>query len=241
MMQGPDEGLFLPWHPGQRVLFVVAHPDDLAIPAGAMVAAMTRGGILVQGLFVTSGQAGIPGVDPDEAKRIREREERHAAEILGHDPLFLGFMDGRVSAQDSALEDALRAAVARLRPDFVFTHRPDLHNDHVSVWRVMEKIAFDAMQSRERSAFRMFLLPQFYDPISWRDGALFIAVDATTLAIKRRALACYPSQLAINDFIPVELSRMIVHGYLAGTTHAEALLPWRPRYPLRPRPQSGSE
>ena len=45
--------------------------------------------------MVTSGEAGIDGMDPDECREVREEEQRRSAEVVGVDAVeFLGQPDG---------------------------------------------------------------------------------------------------------------------------------------------------
>lgn len=102
----------------ERALAVVAHPDDMEFGAAAAVARWTKQGKSVGYVMVTSGEAGINGMDPDECKRVREAEEIESARIVGVNTVeFLGFPDG-------VLEYGLpmRAAIARV----VRQHRPEI-------------------------------------------------------------------------------------------------------------------
>ena len=69
----------------QRALCVVAHPDDLEFGASAAVARWTGQGKEVSYCMVTSGEAGIDGMDPAEAGPLREREEVAGAAVVGVD------------------------------------------------------------------------------------------------------------------------------------------------------------
>jgi LmbE family N-acetylglucosaminyl deacetylase len=78
-----------------RALCVVAHPDDLEFGAAAAVARWTDQGKAVVYAMVTSGEAGIDGLQPDEARRVREAEQLESARIVGVDAVeFLGLPDG---------------------------------------------------------------------------------------------------------------------------------------------------
>ncbi len=69
--------------------------------------------------MVTSGEAGIDGLHPDECRALRETEEINSARIVGVDSVeFLGFPDGTVM-----YGLALRAAVAQV---VRFSHRPEI-------------------------------------------------------------------------------------------------------------------
>ena len=58
-----------------RALCVVAHPDDMEFGAAAAVARWTDEGKQVAYCMVTSGEAGIDGLDPETCRRVREAEQ----------------------------------------------------------------------------------------------------------------------------------------------------------------------
>jgi LmbE family N-acetylglucosaminyl deacetylase len=103
-------------------LCVVAHPDDLEFGTAAAVARWTDQGKTVAYAMVTSGEAGIDGMDPDEARRVREAEQIESAKLVGVDTVdFLGLPDG-VLEYGVALRRAIGAAVRRHRPEIVITN-----------------------------------------------------------------------------------------------------------------------
>ncbi|MDX6277073.1 MAG: hypothetical protein QOJ72_1201, partial [Nocardioidaceae bacterium] len=55
----------------ERALVVVAHPDDVEFGAAAAVARWTDQGKTVVYCMVTSGEAGIDGLHPDESREVR--------------------------------------------------------------------------------------------------------------------------------------------------------------------------
>lgn len=105
----------------ERALCVAAHPDDLEFGAAAAVARWTGQGKTVVYAMVTSGEAGIDGLDPAVAGPLREDEERRSAAIVGVDQVeFLGQPDG-VLEYGVALRSVICAAVRRHRPEIVIT------------------------------------------------------------------------------------------------------------------------
>jgi LmbE family N-acetylglucosaminyl deacetylase len=105
----------------ERMLCVVAHPDDMEFGAAAAVARWTRQGKWVGYCMVTSGEAGIDGMEPDECRRDREAEEIESARIVGVDNVdFLEQPDG-VLEYGVPLRRAICASVRRHRPDIVVT------------------------------------------------------------------------------------------------------------------------
>ena len=111
----------LPEDNWQRGLAIVAHPDDLEFGTAAAVARWTAQGKQIGYCLATSGEAGIDGMPPDEARPVREREQRAAAAIVGVDTVeFLGLPDG-ILEYGLPLRRAFAQAIRRHRPEIVIT------------------------------------------------------------------------------------------------------------------------
>ena len=120
-----------------RVLCIVAHPDDMEYGGSAAVARWTGMGIEVSYLLLTAGEAGMRSRDPEEVGPLRAQEQRQACHEVGVEDLqVLDFPDGML---EPTLE--LRRQIARqirhVRPDAVVTQPWDLevewglnHADH---------------------------------------------------------------------------------------------------------------
>jgi len=109
----------------QRVLAVVAHPDDLEYGAAALVARWTRAGADVVYLLATRGEAGIDGVAPAEAARLRTGEQVASAAVVGVSTVeFLDHRDGTIELGLPLRQD-IASAIRRHRPDtlLLFNHR----------------------------------------------------------------------------------------------------------------------
>lgn len=103
----------------QTALVVAAHPDDIEWGLSAAVAAWTAQGREVEYLLVTSGEAGIAGLQPAEAGPLREEEQRRAAQAVGvKEVWFAGFADGRVE-EGLELRRAIAAQIRRSTPEVV--------------------------------------------------------------------------------------------------------------------------
>ncbi|MFP5345416.1 MAG: PIG-L deacetylase family protein [Actinomycetes bacterium] len=135
-----------------RVLAVVAHPDDMEYGGAAAVAQWTARGAQVAYVLATSGEAGISSLPPEQAGPLREREQRAACAHVGVDDLrFLGFSDGTVE-YGLPLRQAIAAEIRRFRPDTVITvsFRESWPGgmlnqaDHVAVGRAVVDAARDA-------------------------------------------------------------------------------------------------
>ncbi|WP_433306859.1 PIG-L deacetylase family protein [Actinoplanes sp. CA-030573] len=105
----------------QRGLAIVSHPDDLEFGAAAAVARWTGQGKQIAYVLLTSGEAGIDGIDPAEAGPLREREQRASAAIVGVSEVeFLGLPDG-VLEYGVPLRRELSRVIRRHRPEIVIT------------------------------------------------------------------------------------------------------------------------
>ncbi|MDN5762018.1 MAG: PIG-L family deacetylase [Microlunatus sp.] len=105
-----------------RALCVVAHPDDLEFGAAAAVARWTEQGKRVVYAMVTSGEAGIDAVAPEESRVVREAEQVESAKIVGVEMVdFLGQPDG-VLEYGVALRQVICAAIRRHQPEIVITN-----------------------------------------------------------------------------------------------------------------------
>lgn len=105
----------------ERALAVVAHPDDLEYGVASAIARWTAQGKQVTYCLVTSGEAGIDSIAPDECARLRQAEEIASAAVVGVDEVeFLHHPDGLVMP-DLTLRRDLAAAIRRHRPDVVLS------------------------------------------------------------------------------------------------------------------------
>ncbi|PYC77446.1 PIG-L domain-containing protein [Streptomyces tateyamensis] len=105
----------------QRALAVVAHPDDMEYGAAAAVKRWTAQGKEVVYAMVTSGEAGIDGLDPAECGPLREAEQIASAALVGVDTVeFLRHPDG-VLEYGLPLRRDIARLVRRYRPEIVIT------------------------------------------------------------------------------------------------------------------------
>ena len=125
----------------ERALCIVAHPDDLEYGMASVVARWTAQGKAVAYVMVTSGEAGIDGMDPAECGPLREEEERRSAAVVGVGEVrFLGRPDGLLEYGVPLRRD-IAATIRWWRPDVVLTLSHELlwfgntvnHADHRAV------------------------------------------------------------------------------------------------------------
>ena len=121
----------------ERVLCVVAHPDDMEYGGSAAVAKWTDEGKEVAYLLLTRGEAGIRDMQPDEVASLRADEQRRACNIVGVDDLeILDFPDGLVEPTHE-LRRAIARKIREFRPNAVVMTNFELkarwgfnHGDH---------------------------------------------------------------------------------------------------------------
>ncbi|WP_187767518.1 PIG-L deacetylase family protein [Streptomyces cacaoi] len=168
----------------QRALAVVAHPDDLEYGVAAAVAEWTARGKEVVYLLATRGEAGIDTMDPAEAARVREAEERASAAVVGVTQVeFLDHRDG-VIEEGVALRRDIAGAVRRHRPDLIVTinHRETWGSAPGSPWntpdhRAVGRATLDAVgDAGNRWIFTEQLRAEGLEP--W-DGVRWVAVAAS--------------------------------------------------------------
>jgi LmbE family N-acetylglucosaminyl deacetylase len=190
-----------------RVMVIVAHPDDAESWAGGTVANFTRHGKSVAYVIVTSGDKGSADrrARPDALCAIRKEEQRNAARRLGVDDVaFLGYPDCEVEDTRCLRLDVTRQ-IRRFRPDLVIVQNPMrthnlgvLHRDH----RVVAGVALDCVYPLAGNYFAFPELLPHYPPHQVRevyvirneDPGLVIDIS-TTVDLKAEAFSCHVSQI----------------------------------------------
>ena len=112
----------------QRILVIVAHPDDIEFGIAGSVARWTDEGAQVSYCLVTDGGAGDnnPGTDLKQLVRTRHNEQCEAAAIVGvHDVRFLGYKDGTLEPTMELRRDLTRL-IREIRPDRVVISDPTM-------------------------------------------------------------------------------------------------------------------
>ncbi len=163
-----------------RAVAIAAHPDDLEYGAASAIARWTAQGKEVSYVLVTSGEAGIDGLRPEQCGPLREGEERAGAALVGVDHVeFLGHPDGAVE-YGARLRQGIAGSIRRLRPEVVVTLSFDLtwgdegivnHADH----RAVGLAVVDAC----RDAANRWVAPELGEP--WQ-GVQHLVVNGATPA-----------------------------------------------------------
>ncbi len=134
---------------GERILVVMAHPDDAEFICGGTIARLAAESCAIHYVLATSGNRGShdAAMTMERLGKIREEEQRHAASALGaQEVTFLGYNDGEVEV-NLALRRELVHVMRQWKPDVLFTFDPwrryEIHPDH----RAIGECALDALAS----------------------------------------------------------------------------------------------
>jgi len=133
----------LPDRAVERVLVMVAHPDDAEFWAGGTIAGWTDAGVEVTYCVLTDGDAGgfdaaIPRADMPQ---IRRAEQQEAADLLRvHEVRFFGLAEGGLRGDSRELHENLVRVIRQVRPQRVLTWSPEwnwqrfrsCHPDHLA-------------------------------------------------------------------------------------------------------------
>lgn len=124
----------------RKILVAGAHPDDPETGCGGTMARFAGMGHEVVALYLTRGEAGIPGKSHQEAATIRTGEAQKACDILNMRPLFAGQIDGATEITPRRYDEVYNI-IKMEAPDILFVHWPvDSHRDH----RICSILVYDA-------------------------------------------------------------------------------------------------
>jgi len=127
---------------GLKIVAVGAHPDDPESSCGGTIARYSDLGHQVVVVYLTRGEAGIPGKSKSEAALIRSAEVQRACAILKARPVFVGQVDAHAEITDKHYQE-FRSIVEGEKPDVVFAPWPiDSHRDH----RAASLLTYDAWE-----------------------------------------------------------------------------------------------
>jgi LmbE family N-acetylglucosaminyl deacetylase len=207
-----------------RVLVLSPHPDDEAIGCGGTLCRHADAGDVVDVVVLTSGERGGHGRSEAQTLRLREREARKAAQILGIAGVeFWRQPDGALRAS-KAVVARLRTVLARLSPEVVYvTHDQEAHPDHRAAARLLARAL-----TRWRRPLPRVLMFEIWTPIQRIDAIVDIS---QYLPGKLRAIRAYRSQCAEVGFVEAARGLARYRGEMhswPGGDYAEVFKTWRP-------------
>ena len=207
----------------QKILVVMAHPDDAEIYAGGTIARLTADGKEVRVVKMTSGNKGSRQEDVSESKlkKVRIEEDANSMKVLGvsrQNTVCLDLGDGEVE-NDLKTIGLLAKEIRLFKPQLIITHNPEHtvirfgpgdswvnHRDH----RHTGMSALDAAYPYSRDL--LFFPHHFKDPQAASHAVSeFLLVDywdhpdtvgigiGKFVAIRNRAIASHKSQYSEED------------------------------------------
>ena len=114
------------WDIPQRILVILAHPDDPEFFCGGTVARWTLAGHRVSYCLLTCGEKGTKdrSLTTETLCSLRQKEQRAAAALLGvHDVRFLDHPDGYL-VPDLNLRKEITRVIRKEQPDILVTCDP---------------------------------------------------------------------------------------------------------------------
>ncbi len=202
-----------------KIVCVGAHPDDPESGCGATLAKFAAAGHAVTIIYLTSGEAGIPGRSNEEAAAIRSKEAIAACLLLKAKPVFAGQIDGDTIINNEWVKK-MQDLLAVEKPDVVFTHWPiDSHKDH-------QCASLLTIQSWIRAAVRFELY--FFEVCAGEQTIGFKPTDyvdiTDTQALKKKAVYCHVSQDPAGIYACGHTAMEQFRGLEMGTAAAEGFI-----------------
>lgn len=194
----------------ERVLAVVAHPDDAELLCAGTLARAKAGGAAVGIAVLCLGDKGQPAEPIPRLAAVRRREMTAAAKLLGAE-LFWGHVPDGTLADNPQMRLRLVESYRRFRPSLVLAHAlEDYHADHRAAGALAEAASWFCASRGHKTKSPVLGAPP---ALWWMDTlemsrfepGFFVDVSAY-LAIKEDMLACHYSQAvrgADGDFSPI--------------------------------------
>lgn len=215
-----------------RLLAVVAHPDDAELLCAGTLARARSEGAAIAICVLCKGDKGQPARPIHNLAAVRSREMAAAARVLDAEAFFGASPDGAL-ADSGPQRRFLTEVFRRFRPTLVLAHAPsDYHPDHRAASALADASSWFCASRGYRT--RTAPLPAapavwWMDTIGMADFEPGLYVDVSPfLGIKEMMLACHKSQMARSgdrDFSPIaDLMRRQceARGMQAGVLAAEA-------------------
>ncbi|MEM7585346.1 MAG: PIG-L family deacetylase [Acidobacteriota bacterium] len=213
----------------ESALVVVAHPDDIEFSCAGTLALWAQHGAELVYVVCTSGESGIDDASTsvEEARKIREAEQRAAAEVVGvREVLFLREPDGLLQAS-LELRETLVGIIRRTRPEVVVSGDPTLfwinpellnHPDHRAASLAALEAAWPAAGQRnlypkmEADPDLQLHRPRKFYCTGWvqPEANTWVDIEAT-LATKAAALNAHVSQTGGHDLTPLLQHQATLH------------------------------
>lgn len=126
----------------QKLMLIMAHPDDAEFCAGGFMTLWREAGHLIKILCLTNGNAGHQTLTPQALQKRRQEEAQKAAHMLDAELEIWPVDDGRLEPS-VAHREALIGAIRDYQPQIIITHRTaDYHPDHRAAAQLVKDSAY---------------------------------------------------------------------------------------------------
>lgn len=217
---------------GERVLAVVAHPDDAELLCAGTLARAAGDGAAIGVCVMSRGDKGQPDPPLENLAEVRYAEMQAAAALLGAELFQGGFPDGELfDCTETRL--ILTEIYRQFRPSLVLAHSPDdYHPDHQAASAIAAAATwFCASAGQKTNSPTLPRQPMLWwmdtiDMLGFEPG--FFVDISDFISLKQQMLRCHASQLARgggSDFSPLEelmLRQCTARGAQCGVAAAEA-------------------
>ena len=219
----------------ERVLAVVAHPDDAELLCAGTLARAKSDGATIAICVLCQGDKGQPDQPIDDLSHVRHEEMQSAAALLGCELFSMAVPDAALF-DDQQTRKLLIEILRRFRPTLLLGHAPtDYHTDHRAASQLVEACSWLSASNGQRVSGRPLETPPelwWMDTVGMQQFEPSFYVDVSSfIALKEQMLQCHASQLDRSgdaDFAPLlELMRSQMHtrGRQSGVEAAEAFRP----------------
>lgn len=216
----------------ERVLAVVAHPDDAELLCAGTLARAAADGAVIGICVMCKGDRGQPARPIKDLAAVRRREMVKAAKILGATLYTCGVSDGALF-DSMPIRRKLMEVYRKFRPTLVLAHdEHDYHADHQAASQIAAAATWFCASKGHSTASAPLALPPalwWMDTINMQafEPGFYIEISAY-LHLKEALLRCHKSQIARgNEGALPPLAELMMHqakarGAQAGSVAAEA-------------------
>lgn len=184
---------------GERVLAVVAHPDDAELSCAGTLARARADGASIGVCVMCLGDKGQPPRPIADLAAVRRRELLAAAALIGLEPAECGYPDGTL-ADGGEPRGKLIEVYRRFQPTLVLAHdAADYHPDHRAAGVLAEAASWLCTSRGHRShSPALGRQPALWwmdtlGMIGWEPGFFIDVTDY--LEVKEGMLQCHVSQI----------------------------------------------
>ncbi len=202
------------------ILVFAPHPDDEIIGCGGSIAKQVEKGNKVSIVYLTSGESGSQKFSKSEFRKIREREAKAVAKVLGVKKLFfLREPDGYLEYNKRNLIK-ITNLIRKNKPQVIYLpHQNDFHADHQQTYRLVSQSIFRAsgpwfQECKEKPhSVKIVLGYEVWTPIQ---NASYVEDITKYLDLKIKALQQYYSQIKDISYIDAVKGLNRYRGVISG-------------------------